>query len=71
MFAVAERRKGKVRIVFGTLANYKNISLNDVWLKGPDMTNCLRGVLLRFREHPIAFMADINKSISFISPKRA
>ncbi len=34
-------------------------SLNDVLLQGPDLTNSLLGVLLRFRREPIAIMADI------------
>lgn len=34
-------------------------SLNKELLQGPDLTNTLIGVLLRFRQGPIAFMLDI------------
>jgi hypothetical protein len=35
------------------------MSLNDHLLTGPDLSNHLLGVLMRFREEPVAFMADI------------
>ena len=35
------------------------MSLNSQLLQGPDLTNNLVGVLIRFREEPIAIMADI------------
>ena len=49
----------KVRIVFDCSARYMNTSLNDQVFKGPDLMNKLIGILLRFREHPIAIMADV------------
>ncbi|XP_038565592.1 uncharacterized protein LOC119896177 [Micropterus salmoides] len=52
--------KGKLRVVFDCGCTYKGISLNSQLLQGPDFTNTLIGVLLRFREEPIAVMADIN-----------
>ncbi|VDI07788.1 Hypothetical predicted protein [Mytilus galloprovincialis] len=54
------RKKDKVRIVFDSSSKYKGISLNDVLLTGPDLTNNLLGVLLRFRKEPIAITADIH-----------
>jgi len=48
-----------VRIVFDCAAKYNGVSLNDQVLQGPDLTNKLIGVLLRFREERIAVMADI------------
>ncbi|XP_070570012.1 uncharacterized protein [Ptychodera flava] len=36
-------------------------SLNDQLLQGPDMTNSLIGVLLRFRQDPVALVADIKQ----------
>lgn len=52
--------KGKLRVVFDCGCTYKGTSLNSQLLQGPDLTNTLIGVLLRFREKPIAVMADIN-----------
>ena len=54
----------KFRVVFDSAAVYKGTSLNANLLQGPDHTNCMIGVLFRFREHPVAFMADI-KSMFF------
>ena len=53
------QKPDKCRIVFDCAAKYKGMSLNDKLLQGPDMTNKLVAVLLRFRQEPIAFMADI------------
>ena len=47
------------KIVFDCAASSKGVSLNQQLLQGPDMTNKLVGVLLRFREDPIAFLVDI------------
>ena len=57
--AVVNPRKKKVRVVFDCAARYADTSLNDQVLQGPDMTNSLLGVLLRFREHPVAISADV------------
>jgi hypothetical protein len=53
------QKPGKVRVVFDCSAKYGNTSLNDQLLQGPDLTNSLVGVLTRFREHPVAFMSDV------------
>ena len=53
------RKPGKVRIVFDCAARYQDTSLNDTVYQGPDLTNKLIGVLLRFRQERIALMADI------------
>ena len=53
------RKPNKVRVVFDCAAQYQGTSLNDQLLKGPDQTNNLLGVLMRFRKHPIAMMSDI------------
>lgn len=50
----------KLRVVFGYSARYKGCSLND-HLSGPDMLNNLSGVIVRFRQHPVALMCDIQK----------
>ncbi len=49
----------KVRIVFDCAAKFKNISLSDKVLQGPDLSNSLIGVLCRFRNEPTALMADV------------
>ena len=49
------------RIVFDCAARYKDVSLNGWLLQGPNMTNTRVGVLSRFRQGPIAFIADIEK----------
>jgi hypothetical protein len=53
-------KPGKVRIVFDCAAQFRGRSLNDYVFQGPDMTNRLLGVLLRFRQDNIALMADID-----------
>ena len=52
-------KKGKVRPVFDCAAKYQGISLNSQCYQGPDLTNKLMGVLLRFRQFKYAITADI------------
>lgn len=52
-------KKKKIRVVFDCTATYQGVSLNEQLLQGPDLTNNLIGVPLRFREHPVALMADV------------
>lgn len=52
-------KPGKVRVVFDCAAKYHGTSLNQQLLQGPDLTNPLVGVLIRFRQEPIAMAADI------------
>ncbi len=42
------RKPGQIRVVFDSSAQYKGLSLNQVLLSGPDLSNSLLGVLLRF-----------------------
>ncbi|XP_028404802.1 uncharacterized protein LOC114527367 [Dendronephthya gigantea] len=53
------QKPGKVRVVFDCAAKYKNTSLNDQLLQGPDFTNKLIGVLIRFRLERIALTSDV------------
>ena len=55
------RKPGKVRLVFDCSARYQGTSLNDSIHQGPDLTNKLLGVLLKFRQEPIALSADIEE----------
>ena len=52
-------KPGKLRVVFDCAASYHGVSLNDQLLQGPDSTNRIVGVLIRFRQEPIALMEDI------------
>ena len=52
-------KPGKIRVVFDLSADYKGRCLNRELLSGPDLTNQIVGVLLRFREEQVAVMGDI------------
>ena len=52
-------KAGKVRVVFDCSAEFDQRSLNKELLTGPDLTNQITGVLLRFPQNRIAFIADI------------
>ena len=56
---VSDKKPGKTRIVFDCAAQFKGESLNSNCLRGPDQNNRLVNVMIRFRQHPIAIMADI------------
>ena len=51
----------KLRIVFDASSKCKGICLNDKLYSGPDLTNSLLGVLLRFRKEYVAIMCDIEQ----------
>lgn len=55
------KKPTKIRIVFDCSARFQEHSLNDWLLQGPDLTNALVGVLLRFRQERIAFSCDIEQ----------
>ncbi|KAK3755177.1 hypothetical protein QZH41_010697 [Actinostola sp. cb2023] len=63
-------KPGKVRIVFDAAAETKDTSLNKNLLQGPDMTNSLAGVLLRFRQGTVAFAADVEAMFHQVRVKR-
>ena len=52
-------KPGKTRAVFDCAAKYGGTSLNHQLLTGPDLTNSIVGVLMRFREERVALLADI------------
>ena len=60
------KKPEKIRVVFDCAAKYQGTSLNDQTLQGPDHTNSLTGVLIRFREEQIALMADIEAMLIII-----
>ncbi|CAC5358792.1 unnamed protein product [Mytilus coruscus] len=53
------QKPDKIRIVFDCSATYMGVSLNKQLLQGPDLTNNLLGVLIRFREEKVAILGDI------------
>ncbi|XP_072037120.1 uncharacterized protein [Amphiura filiformis] len=63
--------KQKLRVVYDCAVTYKGCCLNDELIQGPDLTNTLLGVLLRFRQEPIALMADIQGMFSQVRVPRA
>jgi hypothetical protein len=56
---LSEKKPGKFRIVFDCAARFDDCSLNDSCFAGPDLNNRLTDVLLRFRQFPYAFTADV------------
>ncbi|XP_057380662.1 uncharacterized protein LOC130703059 [Daphnia carinata] len=58
---ISPKKPDKCRPVFDASAYYKGMSLNFALLKAPDLLTNLIGVLLRFRQHPMALSADIVK----------
>ena len=58
---VHPKKPDKVRVVFDCAARFRNTSLNDQLLQGPDLTNSLVLVLLRFCQERIGISADVEK----------
>jgi hypothetical protein len=57
LFGVYQPKKpDQIWGVFNSSAKFNGISLNNVLLIGPDLSNSLLGVLLRFRREMIAVM---------------
>ena len=52
-------KPGKTRVVFDCAAKFKEMSLNDQLLSGPDLTNGIVGLLTRFRQERVALAADV------------
>ena len=59
--AVHPQKPDKVRVVFDCTARFRNTSLKDQLVQGPNLTNSLVGVLLCFRQERIGISADIEK----------
>ena len=58
---VSPHKPDKVRVVFNCPAVNKGTSLNKQLYQGPDLTNRLQGVLLRWRKEQVAVTADIEQ----------
>lgn len=62
-----ESKTTPYRAVFNSSANFHGHVLNEYYAKGPDMLNNLLGMILRFREEPVAIIGDIEKKFHSIS----
>lgn len=67
-----EKTTTKLRVVYDASAkmNKEKKSLNECLYRGPVMLHDLCGMLIRFRIHPIAMVADIEKAFLQISIQR-
>ena len=52
-------KPGKIRVAFDPSAKYEKVSMNKRLLSGPDLTNQIVGILVKFRKDYMAIMADI------------
>ena len=50
-----------VRLVWNSSQKFRGVSLNDMLMKGPDVLNPIRAVLLKFRGGVYAALGDIKK----------
>ena len=62
-----DKETTKLHVVFDALAKSTGPSLNDCLYVGPPMSPLLHNILLRFRIHKMALMADIEKAFLNIS----
>ena len=53
------KKPGRIRVVFDCSSQHRGVSLNSILLSGPDLTNSLLGVLLRFRQEQVAVVSDV------------
>jgi len=53
------KKLDKIRVVFNSSAQFHRTSLNNGLFQGPDLINSLVGVLIRFRQDPVAVMGDV------------
>ena len=53
------RKPGKIRDIFNCSAEYNGVSINKKLMFGPDLTNQIISILVKFRKDFVAEMADI------------
>jgi len=53
------KKPEKLRVVFDCAVRFKGKCLNDVLMQGPNLTNELVGILIRFRKEPVAVFGGI------------
>lgn len=62
LFGVYHPKKPeKIRGVFDSSAEFNGMSLNKILTTGPNLTNNLQGILIRFRKEKCAIVADIEQ----------
>jgi hypothetical protein len=62
LFGVYHPRKpDQIRGVFDSSAIFEGVSLNSLLMSGPDLTNNLVGVLMRFRKNAVAITSDVEQ----------
>ena len=62
-----DKETTKVRIVYDASARSTGCSLNECLHKGPKFEQSILGILLRFRTHRIALIADIEKAFLMVA----
>ena len=65
------KKPNKVSVVFDASAKYKNDSLNNHLLKGPDLLNNLVSILIQFRLGKYAVTADIEQTFHQVKVKKS
>ena len=67
---VNPQKPDKVRVVFDASAKFKNTSLNNVLLKGPNLLCDLPSILMLFREKAVSLSSDIKQMFLQVSVKK-
>ena len=52
-------KPGKIRVISDCSSEFQGKSINRKLLSGPDLKNQIIGIMKKFREEKITFMADI------------
>ena len=53
------RKMGKIRIVFDCSTEYNGVSINKKLMSGPDLTNQIISILVKFGEYFVTIMVEI------------
>ena len=66
-----DKQTTKVRIVYDASTKSTGTALNDCLHAGPSLLSEISDVLMRFRYHPVALAADIEKAFTRVQIKEA